>query len=75
MINKKISIHVIFIGVYLLLALLTLLPMATASKTCFLGYKALCTFSPISTIILLALAGLHIYFQNRKPVVEKSENE
>jgi hypothetical protein len=75
MTNKKISVHVIFIVIYFLLALLTLIPIATASKTCLLGYKALCTFSPISTIILLALAGLHIFLQNRKTVVKKSENE
>ena len=39
-------------------AILTLLPMASASKDCFLGYKAYCTFTPISTVICLLLAGV-----------------
>jgi hypothetical protein len=61
--NKKVPVHSIFTGVYFLLALITLLPMGTASKISLLGYKALCSFTPISTIILLALGGLHIYLQ------------
>ena len=61
----------IFVAVELLLAVLTLIPTGTASKACFLGYKAHCSFTPISTIGLLALAGLHIYLQRRKTVVKK----
>ena len=33
-------------------AILTLVPHASANKDCFLGYRALCTFTPISTGIL-----------------------
>ena len=58
---KKIPTYMIFVGVELLLAALTLIPAGTASKACFLGYKAHCSFTPISTIALLALAGLHIF--------------
>ena len=65
MTNKKISIHMIFMGVELLLAVLTLIPMPTASKASLLGYKALCSFSPISTIGLLALVGLHLFLHRR----------
>jgi hypothetical protein len=65
MTNKKISTHTIFMGVELLLAVLTLIPMPTASKVSLLGYKALCSFSPISTIGLLALVGVHFYLQKR----------
>ena len=67
--NKKTPVHKIFISLYLLSALLTLIPIATASKTCFLGYKAFCTFSPISTVILLALGGLHVFLNLKKPDV------
>jgi hypothetical protein len=42
---------------FTLAGLITLFPSASASKTSFLGYNALCTFSPISTIILFVLAG------------------
>jgi hypothetical protein len=42
-----------------LLAIVVLIPMASASKASMLGYKALCSFSPISTMILLALSLMH----------------
>ena len=63
--NKKIPIHMIFVVVELLLAVLTLIPTGTASEACFLGYKAHCSFTPISTIGLLALVGLHIFLHRR----------
>jgi hypothetical protein len=70
MTSNKVPSHIIFTGVYFLLALVTLVPFGTASKACLLGYKALCSFSPISTLGLLALAGLHIYLHKRKAVAQ-----
>jgi hypothetical protein len=46
----------------------TLIPLASASKTSLLGYKALFSFSPISTIGLILLAGMHILLQKRSMV-------
>ncbi len=63
--NKQIPTHIIFTGVYFVLAIVTLIPMGTASKASLLGYKALCSFSPISTIIFLALGILHIFLYKR----------
>ena len=63
--KKRIPTHIIFMGVEFLLAVLTLIPREAASKACLLGYKSLCSFSPISTIILLALVGLHIYLHQK----------
>jgi hypothetical protein len=40
-----------------LAALSTLVPQASASRACMLGYKAHCTFTPVSTIICAAHAG------------------
>jgi hypothetical protein len=40
------------------LGLLTLIPSPGASKACLLGYKAKCTFSPISTLILFGAAAI-----------------
>ncbi len=37
-------------------AVKTVIPNADASKPCLLGYKAACSFTPISTIILVAAA-------------------
>jgi hypothetical protein len=66
--KKKIPVHILFTSAYFVLTLVTLIPTTTASRASLLGYKALCSFTPISTLILLALGGLHIYLQNRKTV-------
>jgi hypothetical protein len=58
--KTKIPLHLIFVSAYFLAAILTLIPSAGASKICLLGYKALCSFSPIGTVILIALGVLHI---------------
>lgn len=63
--SSAISTHVIFTGIYFVLAIVTLLPNAAASKDCLLGYKALCSFTPISTVILVGLGVLHIVLQMR----------
>ncbi len=67
---KKVPVHTVFTITYFLLALTTLIPTATASKACFLGYEAFCSFSPISTVGLLVLAGLHIFLHKRAAVKE-----
>ena len=65
MTTKKVPVHIIFTSIYFVLAVVTLIPMETASKASLLGYKALCSFSPISAVILLALGGLHIFLHQR----------
>jgi hypothetical protein len=59
--NKHLSVHTIFVAIHLLAAVLTVIPREGASKVCRLGYRALCSFTPYGTLILLALAGLHLY--------------
>ena len=61
MAKNKIPIHLVFLSIYSVLALLTIIPQETASKTCLLGYNALCTFAPISTGILLILGCFHLF--------------
>jgi len=63
--DKNSPTHLIFTAVYFSLAVVTLIPLASASKTSLLGYKALCSFTPISTIVLIFLAGLHILLHKR----------
>jgi len=41
-----------------LAGLWTLVPQASAAKVCILGYKAHCTFTPISTLVCIALAAI-----------------
>jgi hypothetical protein len=63
--DRRVPVHRIFTGIYVLLALVTLVPMGTASKASLLGYEALCSFTPISTVVLLALGGLHVVLHYR----------
>jgi hypothetical protein len=72
MTTQKLSVHRAFTMVYFVLALITLIPTPTASKLSLLGYKALCSFSPFSTIGLLALAVLHVYLHRKGTVAEKA---
>lgn len=53
-------------GVFAVLGIATLIPSEHASKVCMLGYKAICAFSPISTIICFALAYLAYRFLAKK---------
>ena len=75
MTKKKSSVHLIFSIVHFSLAVVTLIPLASASKVSLLGYKALCSFSPISTLGMLALAGLHILLHNREAVVARIKGQ
>ncbi len=45
-------------------AVKTVIPRAEASKPCLLGYKASCSFTPISTIIL-ASAAISVFLLTR----------
>jgi hypothetical protein len=67
--TRKSPVHLIFVGIEFVLAIVTLIPLSTASKESYLGYKALCSFTPFSTIGLLALVAVHIYLNRRKPAV------
>jgi hypothetical protein len=58
--GRKYSMNVgtIIAAACVLAAIITLLPRPAAKKKCSLGYKALCTFAPISTVVLLMTAGI-----------------
>ncbi len=60
----KIVIY-IAIAIILIAAVKTALPETKATKSCLLGYKALCSFTPISTIILAAVAVVLFYFSGK----------
>jgi len=63
--KRKINVHHVFLLLHSISAILSLIPNAAASKPCRLGYYALCSFTPYSTIISIGLAGLHFYFLTR----------
>jgi hypothetical protein len=53
------TLAVIAVAVIVILsiaAVKTVIPNEKASKPCLLGYKATCSFTPISTIILIIVA-------------------
>jgi len=58
-----------YFGVGVLIAIVlgisTLVP-APAKKPCLLGYYAHCSFTPISTVICLVIAGLIYWLGKRK---------
>lgn len=56
--NKNIVCTLLLVLSILLVicALLTLIPFAGASKVNLMGYRSICTFSPVSTAIMLFLA-------------------
>ena len=60
LIRKENLVHWLFVAAYLVSAVLTVLPWEAASKECRLGYKALCSFTPYGTLILIALLALHV---------------
>ena len=47
-------------------AALTLIPHSGATKDCLLGYQAVCSFTPVSTLILLAGTALICVVRKRK---------
>jgi hypothetical protein len=60
----KIVIYIAIV-IVIIAAVKTALPEASASKPCLLGYKALCTFTPISTIILFAIAATLFFLSGK----------
>ena len=52
-------------------AIWTLIPDSLASKVCILGYKAHCSFTPISTLILLFSAIIFSYILIRFKFLKK----
>jgi len=48
------------------LAIVTLIPDASAGKDCLLGYRAHCSFAPVSTLILAGLAAVNCSYRKRR---------
>ena len=52
------TIMLVFTILAVLAAVSTLVPQASASGNCLIGYKAHCPFTPVSTLLCLVLAGI-----------------
>jgi hypothetical protein len=65
-IRKRGYWRLFFATVFLtILAVSTIIPVDSASKECLLGYKAYCTFTPISTVLCLLPAGIICFIRKR----------
>jgi len=65
-IKKKGYIPLLILSIiFTLAALTTLIPQPSASRACYLGYKAHCSFTPWGTLICLALAGIICIIRKR----------
>jgi membrane protein DedA with SNARE-associated domain len=56
---------------FTLAAIITVIPVPSASKVCLAGYKAHCAFVPVSTIICLLLAGTVCTIRSRLFLIRK----
>ena len=78
MTRKKQPQYKILSGLAILMvvsALLTLLPHPAASKANLLGYKSLCAFVPLSTLILLGAAGFVRIFRDTQYRTKEIQSE
>ncbi len=46
-------------------AAVTLIPVSSASEVSMLGYKSLCSFAPVSTLFLVGLGALILYYSKK----------
>ncbi len=67
--NEKKPFQFLFfmIYVFLIAAIITLIPNPNASKDCLLHFHAVCSFTPISTLICIACAVILFIMRKRKP--------
>ncbi|MFC1717061.1 hypothetical protein ACFL6S_25560 [Candidatus Poribacteria bacterium] len=52
--------------IFTLAAISSTLPILPASKDCMLGYRAHCSFTPVSTLICIVAAGVVCTIRKRK---------
>ena len=64
---KKKGYWVLFVLtlVFTIAAVSTIMPSDGASKFCMIGYKAHCTFTPISTLLCILPAGITCFIRKR----------
>jgi hypothetical protein len=67
-ISARTKVYVVVV-VWVLAAIKTIMPFPYVSKPCLLGYKAGCSFAPISTVILVVGAVITYYVAKNKNVI------
>ena len=64
--KKSGKAYLIFSIVFIIAAIVTLIPYKNIDDACLFGYKAVCAFTPISTVILLVFAVIFFIIFNKK---------
>ena len=66
--TTKTKVYIVIVAL-ILAAVKTIIPFPYVSKPCMLGYKAGCSFTPISTIILVAMIVIVYVVAKRKNIL------
>jgi hypothetical protein len=69
--KKGYTFFLILSIIFTLAAICTLIPSSAVSGECMIGYKAHCTYTPISTAICLVLAGAFCVIRRRAFTTEE----
>ena len=67
-ITNRTKVYIVIVSL-VLAAIKTIIPFPYVSKACMLGYKAGCSFTPISTIILVAATVIVYVVAKRKNIL------
>ena len=67
-ITTRTKVYIVIVA-WVLAAIKTIIPFPYVSKACMLGYKAGCSFTPISTIILVVATAIVYVYAKRKNMI------
>ena len=67
-ITARTKVYIVIVA-WVLAAVKTIIPFPYVSKACMLGYKAGCSFAPISTVILILGAVITYFVAKKKNVL------
>ena len=67
-ITTRTKVYIVIIGL-VLAAIKTVIPFPYVSKACMLGYKAGCSFTPISTVIIVVMIIITYVVMKRKNII------
>jgi hypothetical protein len=67
-ITAKTKAYIVIVA-WVLAAVKTIIPFPYVSKACMLGYKAGCSFAPVSTVILVAGAVATYFIAKKKNIL------
>ena len=66
--TARTKVYIVIVAL-ILAAVKTIIPFPYVSKACMLGYKAGCSFTPISTIILVVMIIITYVVAKRKNII------